>query len=61
MQSQKDEVYQLRLTSTHKLYQLRLTSEQQEEVRELTGKKAETLLLTVEELEERIAPRLATN
>jgi len=50
MQTRKDKVYQLWLTST-----------QQEEVRELTGREAETLLLTVEELEERIAPRLATN
>jgi hypothetical protein len=39
-----------------KIYQLRLTPEQRSEVRELTGKEAETLELSIEELEERIAP-----
>lgn len=35
---------------------LALTPEQQEEVRKATGKQAEALELSVEELEERIAP-----
>jgi hypothetical protein len=39
-----------------KTYQLRLTSEQRSDIRELTGKEAETLELSIEELEERIAP-----
>lgn len=42
-----------------KTYQLRLTPEQRSEVRELTGKEAETLELSIEELEERIAPMTA--
>jgi hypothetical protein len=37
-------------------YQLKLTPQQQAEVRELTGKDAEALELTAEELEERIQP-----
>jgi hypothetical protein len=37
-------------------YQLKLTPEQRSEVRELTGKDADTLELSIEELEERIAP-----
>jgi len=35
---------------------LKLTSEQQKQVQQATGKKAEALQLSVEELEERIAP-----
>lgn len=34
----------------------KLTPEQQEAIRQATGKQAEALELTVEELEERIAP-----
>ena len=49
-------------TEKNKTYQLQLTPQQRAEVRELTGKEAEALALTVEELEERIAPGLsATN
>lgn len=44
-----------------KIYQLKLTPKQREEVRELIGKDAEAVSLTVEELEERIAPKLASN
>ena len=44
-----------------KVYSLKLTPRQQEEVKELTGKEAESLSLTVQELEERIAPRLGAN
>jgi len=36
--------------------QLRLTPEQQEEIRKATGKLTDTLEMTIEELEERIAP-----
>jgi hypothetical protein len=35
---------------------LKLTPEQQQQVKEATGKDAEALELTVEELEQRIAP-----
>ena len=42
-----------------KTYQLRLTPEQRSEVRELTGKEAETPELSIEDLEERIAPMTA--
>ncbi len=35
---------------------IKLTKDQQEEIRRVTGKNAEALELTVEELEERIAP-----
>ena len=38
---------------------LKLTKEQQDEIRKVTGKNAEALELSVEELEERIAPRKA--
>jgi hypothetical protein len=36
--------------------QLKLTREQQEQVRQATGKLTDTLELSIEELEERIAP-----
>ena len=36
--------------------QIRLTSEQREQVRRATGKNADMLELTAQELEERIAP-----
>lgn len=38
---------------------LKLTPEQQEEIRRATGKNAEFLELSVQELEERIAPMTA--
>ena len=37
-------------------YRLTLTPEQRTEVRDLTGKEAESIELTIDELEERIAP-----
>jgi hypothetical protein len=37
-------------------HQLELSPKQQAEVKELTGKDVETITLTIEELEERIAP-----
>jgi hypothetical protein len=43
-------------TRPGKVYELKLTPKQKEEIRELTGKDAESVSLTVEELEERIAP-----
>ncbi len=49
-------------TDKDKTYQLKLTPRQQEEIRELTGKEADTLELSITELEERIVPGLgATN
>lgn len=39
---------------------LTLTSEQKEQIRKATGKDAQTIELSVEELEERIAPTVAT-
>ncbi len=42
-------------------YRLQLTTQQRAEIRELTGKEAESLELTVEELEERINPGLSVN
>jgi hypothetical protein len=37
-------------------FRITLTPEQKEQIRKVTGKEAEALELTVEELEERIAP-----
>jgi hypothetical protein len=39
-------------------FTLKLTPEQQEQVRQATGKMGDTLELSIEELEERIAPSL---
>jgi hypothetical protein len=39
---------------------IKLTPEQQAEVRKVTGKSADTVELTVQELEERIAPAKMT-
>ena len=38
-------------------FQLTLTPEQKEQVRKATGKEADSIELSIEELEERIAPR----
>jgi hypothetical protein len=40
---------------------IELTGRQRDELRGLTGRDADTLELRVEELEERIAPKLAAN
>lgn len=40
-------------------FRMKLTPEQQAEIRKVTGKNAEHLELSVEELEERIAPTVA--
>ncbi len=39
-----------------KTFELRLTPRQREEIRQLSGRRAEALVLRVDELEERIAP-----
>ena len=41
---------------TSQSFRLTLTPEQKEQIRKATGKEAEVLELSVEELEERIAP-----
>lgn len=43
------------------LIRLALTQTQKRQVKDATGRDGETIELTVEELEERIAPRLAAN
>lgn len=43
-------------TKPGKQYQLTLSAKQQAEVKELIGKDVESVTLTIEELEERIAP-----
>jgi hypothetical protein len=44
------------MANTNQPIRIKLTPEQSELVRKATGKKAEALELTVDELEERIAP-----
>lgn len=44
-----------------KVVRLDLTSEQKEQVRQATGKDAQAVELSVQELEERIAPMAAIN
>ena len=44
-----------------KTYQLKLTPQQQAELKELTGKEGDSIAFTIEELEDRIAPRIAIN
>lgn len=41
-------------------FRMKLTPEQKDQVRKSTGKDAEAIELSVEELEERIAPALTT-
>ena len=43
------------------IVRIELTTEQQHQVREITQKKAEAIELTVEELEQRIAPIVVSN
>jgi len=47
--------------TSRKTFQLKLTPRQREEIRQLSGKRAETLVLRVDELEARIAPGLNYN
>jgi hypothetical protein len=42
-------------------FRITLTAEQKEQVRRATGKEAEVVELSIEELEERIAPMTAKN
>ena len=42
--------------ATEGTFTMKLTQQQKEEIRKVTGKDAEVLELSVEELEERIAP-----
>ena len=44
------------MTESRGSVQLKLTPEQQQEIRKATGKMTDTLELSIEELEERIAP-----
>ena len=44
-----------------KTYHLKLTEHQKAELKELTGMQADVLTFKIDELEERIAPRLAGN
>ena len=44
--------------ATEGTFRMKLTPEQQEQVRKVTGKDAEGIELSVEELEERIAPAM---
>ena len=48
-------------TDKSRTYELKLTEQQKAEVKELTGKDGDVVALTVEELEDRIAPRIAIN
>jgi hypothetical protein len=48
-------------TEKEKTYELKLTEQQKAELQELTGKQGDVLTFTIDELEERIAPRLAGN
>lgn len=48
-------------TEKDKAYELKLTAQQKAEIKELTGKEADAITFQVEELEERIAPRIALN
>jgi len=49
------------MAGTKEPVRITLTPDQQEMVRKATGKNAEALELTVQELEERIAPGLKTH
>lgn len=48
-------------TDKEKSYDLKLTPQQKAEIKELIGKDADTITFQIEELEERIAPRIALN
>jgi uncharacterized small protein (DUF1192 family) len=44
--------------ASDRTFTMKLTQQQKEEIRKVTGKDAEVLELSVEELEERIAPAM---
>lgn len=48
------------MSDTRKHLRIDLTPEQKSQIAEATGKQAEAIELSVEELEQRIAPRMAT-
>jgi hypothetical protein len=48
-------------TKAHDVVRITLTTAQAQEVKAATGRDAEAIELTIYELEERIAPRLASN
>ena len=48
-------------TDKNKSYDLTLTPQQQAEVKELTGKEGEVITFRIEELEERIMPKIVLN
>jgi hypothetical protein len=48
-------------TDKTKTYDLKLTPQQQAEIKELIGKDADAITFQIEELEERIAPKIAIN
>jgi hypothetical protein len=48
-------------TDKNKSYDLKLTPQQQAEVKELTGKEGEVITFRIEELEERIMPKIVLN
>ncbi len=49
------------MTEDKKIVRIDLTASQKEQVKATTGRDADAVELTVQELEERIAPRLASN
>ncbi len=49
------------MTDDKKVIRIDLTTSQKEQVKATTGRDAEAVELTVQELEERIAPKLAAN
>ena len=51
----------MKKTEQERTFRLQLTAEQRAVVKDATGRQEETLEFQVEELEERITPRLASN
>ncbi len=51
----------MKKTEQERTFRLQLTAEQRAVVKDATGRQGETLEFQVEELEERITPRLASN
>lgn len=49
------------MDTPNKVYELKLTPSQRAEIKELIGRDAESVSFRVEELEARIAPKLAAN
>jgi hypothetical protein len=51
----------MQIPQEKQVVRIRLTDEQQDLLKRATGRDCEAIELTIEELEERIAPRLASN